>query len=199
MISKIYVTLRIMIMLNNGMLGMTNKKNSINGEQTQPPAPLGELEQLRQIVFGDAHQQLVNEMTTMQNAFESALKSQEQNFLARLDKMQTNHEQQFLSLEKRINLSDKNHDENEANLQKNISDLASEHEILVTTTQEDFKNITQSLSSESTTLSVQFSEQLEQLKEHLDQVSHELSSSKTDRKTLAKLLATMATNLEDDG
>jgi hypothetical protein len=34
--------------------------------------------------------------------------------------------------------------------------------------------------------------------EQLSSVSNELHSSKTDRKTLAKLLATMATNLEDD-
>jgi hypothetical protein len=34
--------------------------------------------------------------------------------------------------------------------------------------------------------------------DELSAVSNELHNSKTDRKTLAKLLATMATNLEDD-
>lgn len=65
-------------------------------------------------------------------------------------------------------------------------------------TQQDFKNIEQALDNESQSLSRNFNVQLEQLKSHLESVSNELSSSKTDRKTLAKLLATMATNLEDD-
>ena len=102
----------------------------------------------------------------------------------------------FLSLRKQN--FDKTHDEHEASLQKDLTTLASEHEILATATQQDFKSMEQSLDSESNSLENNFNEQLEQLKTHLEHVSKELSSSKTDRKTLAKLLATMATNLEND-
>ena len=70
--------------------------------------------------------------------------------------------------------------------------------MFATATQQDFKAMEQALDSGSQTLSHNFNEQLDQLKTHLESVSKELSSSKTDRKTLAKLLATMATNLEDD-
>lgn len=177
---------------------MTNKKNNTNGEQSDAIPPVNELQQLRQIVFGDAQQQLINQLTTMRNDLENALSAQEKSFSERLTKMQENIEQQYSSMDQRIQSFDKTHDENEFKLQKDLASLASEHEILAIATQQDFKNMEQSLDSESNTLSNNFSEQLEQLKTHLEDVSKELSSSKTDRKTLAKLLATMATNLEDD-
>ena len=177
---------------------MTNKKNISNGEQSDAVPPGNELQQLRQIVFGDAQQQLISQLTTMRNDFEKALSAQEQSFAERLTKMQENIEQQYSTMEQKIQSFDKTHDENEFKLQKDLANLASEHEILATATQQDFKSMEQSLDSESNTLSNNFSEQLEQLKTHLEDVSKELSSSKTDRKTLAKLLATMATNLEDD-
>ena len=125
----------------NGMLVMTNKKNTINGSKADVTPPLGELEQLRQIVFGDAHQQLVNDIKTMRNDFDKALKAQEQNFSIRLEAMKENNEQQSQALEKRINLFDKNHDDQEAIIQKDLTNLASEHEMLATATQEDFKNM----------------------------------------------------------
>lgn len=177
---------------------MTNKKNKTEGEQLDETSTVDELEQLRQIVFGDAQQQLIAQMTTMRMTLEKALSTQEQTFSERLVKMQENIEQQFSSMEQRIQFFDKTHDEHEATIQKDLNNLTSEHEILATATQQDFKSLEQSLDSESHSLANNFNEQLEQLKTHLEDVSKELSSSKTDRKTLAKLLATMATNLEDD-
>ena len=76
--------------------------------------------------------------------------------------------------------------------------LSSEHEMFASATQQDFKNIEQALDTESQSLTRNFNDELAQLKVHLESVSNDLTSSKTDRKTLAKLLATMATNLEDD-
>jgi chromosome segregation ATPase len=112
--------------------------------------------------------------------------------------MQENFTQQFADVEQRIQHLDKTHDENELVIQKDLASLASEHEMFASTTLQDFKNIEQALDNESQSLTRNFNDQLEQLKTHLESVSKELSSSKTDRKTLAKLLATMATNLEDD-
>ena len=177
----------------------TMKKNNNTPEQSDKTAPvLGELEQLRQIIFGEAQQQLISQLNTMHTELTQALKTQAQNFSNRLNEMNNTIEQQFTNMDRRMVSLDKTQDEQQANLTKDISDLASEHEMLATTTQQDFKHLQQSLDSESDTLASNFHEQLEQLKAHLEDVSKELSSSKTDRKTLAKLLATMATNLEDD-
>lgn len=160
--------------------------------------PLNELDQLRQIVFGVAEQKLKEQITSTHHELEHALKAQNVSFTNQLAKMQTDINQRFSDLEQQLQRSDKSHDDNETSIQKDLANLASEHEMFATATQHDFKNIEQSLDNESQTLTNNFNEQLEQLKTHLESVSKELSSSKTDRKTLAKLLATMATNLEDD-
>ncbi len=83
-------------------------------------------------------------------------------------------------------------------LRKDLASLASEHEMFATATQQDLKQLEDSLDNESNTLASNFNQQMVELKAHLEKVSNELTSSKTDRKTLAKLLAAMATNLEDD-
>lgn len=179
---------------------MSNKKNN---DKTQPDSTdsspeIGELDQLRQIVFGDAQQQLLIKITTLRNDLEQALNAQDKKFSQCLDKMQENFTQQLDDLDKRLHFVDKMHDDIEVTIQKEHASLVSEHEMFAAATQQDLKNIEQTLDKESVSLSNTFNEQLEQLKTHLEEVSKELSSSKTDRKTLAKLLATMATNLEDD-
>jgi hypothetical protein len=176
---------------------MSNNKNKEIAPQ-DPVSPVGELDQLRQIVFGDAQQQLITQITSLRSDMEHALHEQDKKFSLRLDKIQRDISQQLDNLDKQLSFVDKAHDDNENRLDKAHASLASEYEMFAATTQQDFKNIEQSINSESASLSNGFNEQLEQLKNHLEVVSKELSSSKTDRKTLAKLLATMATNLEAD-
>lgn len=176
---------------------MPNNKTAKKSEP-QDESPINELDQLRQIVFGVAEQQLKKQIALTRSDLEQALNTQNISITNRLDKMQENFTQQFADVEQRIQHLDKTHDENELVIQKDLASLASEHEMFATATQQDFKAMEQALDSGSQTLSHNFNEQLEQLKTHLESVSKELSSSKTDRKTLAKLLATMATNLEDD-
>ncbi|WDD96763.1 hypothetical protein [Thalassomonas actiniarum] len=165
---------------------------------SETPAAEDELEQLRNLVFGAARQKLVTQITSMHNELKQALSTQEQSFCDRISKLQQNIEQQFSQMDKKIQLLDKAHNNTEADLQKSLTGLASEHETFAATTEHDFKEMDKSLNNESTLLANSFNEKLEQLNAHLEEVSKELSSSKTDRKTLAKLLATMATNLEDD-
>lgn len=177
---------------------MTNNKNNQQNKEPQVSEPENELNQLRQIVFGEAQKDLIAQIATLRSDMEQAIESQTKMFTATYNKMQESTEKQFLEIEHRIQHIDQTHDNNEVDLQKEISQLASEHEIFATATQQDFKNIELSLNNESSALSNNFNERIEQLKTHLEDVSKELSSSKTDRKTLARLLATMATNLEDE-
>jgi len=176
---------------------MPNHKNVKNTQQ-ESVTPVDELTQLRQIVFGAAEQQLKKQITSTRSDMEQALNTQNINFTDRLDKMQENIAERFTDIEQQMQRSDKNHEDNEVNIRKDLSRLSSEHEMFATSTQQDLKTLEQALDSESQSITRNFSEQLEQLKIHLETVSDALSSSKTDRKTLAKLLATMATNLEDD-
>ena len=176
---------------------MPNNKASQN-EKTEIENEVSELDQLRHIVFGEAQNKILLEISNLRDNMKDSMNKLNEKFDANLAKLQSQTDQRFSQTSDRILLLDKTHDEAESTLQKEINQLASEHEMFATVTQQDFKNMEQSLDSESNLLSSDFNEQIQSLKEHLDAVSHELKSSKTDRKTLAKLLATMATNLEDD-
>lgn len=172
--------------------------NNARKDESKASPPIDELQQLRKIVFGNAEQQLKEKISSTHAEMRKALNTQKESFNANLASFQQVTEQRFTELEQRLNLSDKTHEDNESVIQKDLASLASEHEMFAASTQQDFKSIEQSLNNESDGLSKSFNEQIEQLKSHLEGVSKELSSSKTDRKTLAKLLSTMATNLEDD-
>ncbi|MGL1956109.1 MAG: hypothetical protein OCD00_02160 [Colwellia sp.] len=177
---------------------MSDKENTNKTTEKKSVDSSGELDQLRLIVFGEAQQQLNNQILTLRIDTEKSITALETKLSERISQMQESIAQQFLDVEKQLQFIDKTHDDNEANIQKDLASLASEHEMLDATTQQDFKNIQQLVNDESNSQTSNFNEQLELLKSHLETVSHELSSSKTDRKMLAKLLATMATNLEDD-
>jgi dGTP triphosphohydrolase len=177
---------------------MANKKNEpIENVSDEIPA-IDELAQLRTIVFGAAENKLIAQITNLRSDMEQSIASLDQSLSKKLFEFQQNVELKFTEVGERISLLDKAHDDNEINIQKSLDSLYSEHEMFASTTQQDFKEINQSLENESNNLTLNFDQQLEQLKTHLEKVSNELSSSKTDRKTLAKLLATMATNLEAD-
>lgn len=177
---------------------MANKKNEpIEKVSAEVPA-IDELSQLRTIVFGAAELQLTEQVGKLRSDMEQSVELLNQNLSKQLSEFQQNVELKFTEMDRRITFIDKAHDDNEANIKKSLDSLYSEQEIFASATQQDFKEINQSLDNESHNLTISFDKQLTQLKTHLEKVSDALSSSKADRKTLAKLLATMATNLEDD-
>jgi septal ring factor EnvC (AmiA/AmiB activator) len=177
---------------------MANKKNGPQEKNRSESAPIDELSQLRTIVFGAAEDKLLAQISTLRSDMEKSVESLEQRLSKKITDFQVDMEGKHGEIDKRISFIDKAHDDNETNIQQSLDSLYSEHEMFASTTQQDFKDLNQSLDNESSTLTSNFDQQLKQLKTHLEEVSKELTSSKTDRKTLAKLLATMATNLEDD-
>jgi len=177
---------------------MANNNNSAKAKDVQKADTSDELSQLRHIIFGATHQQLLKQIASLETSIDNKFQRHEASVDKRFEQLQQTLIEKFDQMNERIEFTDKTHDEHEADLQKSIANLATEHEILATTTVQDFKSIEQALNTESHTLADDFSNQIAELKSHLEDVSRELSSSKTDRKTLAKLLATMATNLEDD-
>ena len=80
---------------------MPNHKN-INKAPEEDTAPVNELDQLRQIVFGVAEQQLKKQIISTRNDMEQALNTQNINFTDRLDKMQDNISERFAEIEQKI-------------------------------------------------------------------------------------------------
>ena len=177
---------------------MVNKKNNTNESINVEPSPIDELSQLRAIVFGAAEHKLIEQITKLRSDMEQSLSSLDQRLSNKISELQQSVDLKFTEIDRKLSSIDTAHDDNEAGIQKSLDNLYSEHELFASATQQDFKEINQSIDNESNMLTLNFDQQLKELKTHLEKVSNELSSSKTDRKTLAKLLATMATNLEDD-
>jgi ABC-type transporter Mla subunit MlaD len=76
--------------------------------------------------------------------------------------------------------------------------LASELEMSDTSGKQDSDELHSRLDKEVQALTEKYDAKLAEALQKLNQVTQELGSSKTDRKTLAKLLATVASNLETD-
>lgn len=176
------------------------KHESANTESPEVPQPdaTSELTQLRKIVFGAAEQRLVEQITLTREQLQSSLKDQEDLLSGQIKSLGETVEQHFTTLTKKIDEVDNQHNDNHQQHSQQLSSLNSELEMLAASSQDELKELEASVERENQRLSSHFTEQLEQLKTYLEDVSKELSSSKTDRKTLAKLLAAMATNLEDD-
>ena len=148
---------------------------------------LSELDTLRNIVFGSAKAELETKLAQM----EQSVNIQFQNIQKSLDT-------HFANLSEKIDSVDRNHDDKNAQLKAISEKLSSELEMSDTNGRQETDELHNRVDKEVAALKERYDEGISQALEKLEQVSKELSSTKTDRKTLAKLLATMATNLEAD-
>lgn len=176
---------------------MANKK-SANDNQTQATQPntSSELNTLREIVFGAAKNDLEQRITALEQKTEQNFQKMggliEKNSQTIKDAMQQGFEQ----LEDKLAIADKGQDEKAAELNAYANRLSSELEMAEANNKQENDELHQRVDKEIQALTQKFTDQLNQALEKLTQVSNELNTSKTDRKTLAKLLATVASNLE---
>ncbi len=93
---------------------------------------------------------------------------------------------------------DNKHEDKASELNAYADKLSSELEMADTNNRQENDELHNRLDKEVAALTKKYDAKLAEALDKLNQVTHELSNSKTDRKTLAKLLATVATNLETD-
>ncbi|NQZ32630.1 MAG: hypothetical protein HRU06_15285 [Oceanospirillaceae bacterium] len=173
-----------------------SKIKSQEPSQTQSSAL--ELDQLRNIVFGAAKTDLeaqINKMRSdMQANFQSIAKSQQQ----QIEKMQAALEDNVNKLDERITEVDNTYENKTSQLTDDTNQLTTELETIDINSRQQDDEIRKKLEDETEQLTTYFTKQHHQTIELLNQVKKDLNSSKTDRKTLAKLLATVVSNLEND-
>ena len=107
-------------------------------------------------------------------------------------------DQQITELSNQLASANDNHSNVQEQLQNTTDKLQSELEIAETAAKNDNDALEAHVVKELESLDNLFSKRHQELLEKLQQVTSELSESKTDRKTLANLLSTMATNLATD-
>lgn len=178
---------------------MATKKSTSKSEAADKVSSTEtELHQLRQIVFGAAQAGLEEQIHKLQQQmngnFEQLTVQMEEQSKALNLTMQAG----VKKLEDKIDQVEHQQQEKDAELNAYADRLASELEMAETSGKEGTDQLQDRLEREVARLTQLFTEQHDQAMRKLEQVATELSSSKTDRKTLAQLLATMASNLEID-
>jgi len=181
---------------------MADKKNSENTIKSSPeseqPMPLNELESLREIVFGVAKNQLEQRIHELEQRTENNFAKMQQSLDKHVQDLQSAMQEGFNKLEDKLALADQGQDEKVTQLNTYADKLSSELEMAETNNKQENDELHERLDQEIKALTAKFTDQLDQALDKLNQVSHSLNSTKTDRKTLAKLLATVASNLETD-
>jgi len=172
---------------------MTEKHSPDKNDKSSPTS---ELAHLRQIVFGDAQKDLEQKMTQLGQSLQSQLKQLEQQTTRQFNQLQSALEHHVQQLEDKLLNADKGQDSKANELFTLSKNLSSELEMAEAASKQENDELHKRIDHDLNALSNKFSEQLKQALAQLTQVSNELNSSKTDRKTLAKLLATVASNLE---
>jgi len=181
---------------------MADKKSATDTKNQTPQTTdfvaSSELESLRQIVFGDAKNDIEQRISALQQHTDDAFKKMQLSLEENTLSLQTTITESFNKLEDKLALADQGQDAKTAELNTYADKISSELEMVEANSKQENDDLHDRVDKEIHSLTVKFSEQLNQALEKLTQVSNELNANKTDRKTLAKLLATVASDLATD-
>jgi hypothetical protein len=165
--------------------------------KTEQPA-LTELEQLRFIVFGEAKKSIEDRIESIHNELSSAINLLKEQQIQHFSEMQEQFDRSLDALDKKLQNADSHHEENHNSLLKANEMLNAQLEMAESSGKDDADALHDRIDKEMATLTASVDARLLEAMDKLAKVSHELTDTKTDRKTLARLLATMASNLETD-
>lgn len=155
-----------------------------------------ELDTLRHIVFGEAKTQLEQRIDNLEKRSQASFDKLEHLLEKNLAALQQKMAEEFQSLENKLAYADQNQDKKAEELNAYADRISSALEMAEANSKQENDELHDRLDKELKSLSDNFTLQLTQAIDKLNQVSNELNSSKTDRRTLAKLLASVASNLE---
>jgi ABC-type transporter Mla subunit MlaD len=177
---------------------MADKKIAPLNQNENDLSTSSELESLRTIVFGAAKAEIDERLNQLEQTMLSHFEQAEKNLTKQVEQIQSSLNQAVVKLNDKIGTVDHQQDERSNELKMYADKLASELEMSDTSGKQDSDELHSRLDKEVQALTEKYDAKLAEALQKLNQVTQELGSSKTDRKTLAKLLATVASNLETD-
>ncbi|MEP4891348.1 MAG: hypothetical protein ABJV04_15075 [Aliiglaciecola sp.] len=157
-----------------------------------------ELATLRQIVFGAAQADIELKLSQLESKMLERFQQSDQKLAAQVSELNKTMQNGFEELQLKVNSVDKMYDDKTSELNAYADKLSSELEMSDSNGRQETDELHTRVDKEVAMLTEKYDARFSEALERLDQVTKELSSTKTDRKTLAKLLATMAVNLETD-
>lgn len=157
-----------------------------------------ELTQLREILFGKTTRAFRADLSALETRVEDSFTKLNKRLDVQFADIRKTIDERVMSLGEQLASANENHGNVQAHLQNTTDKLQSELEIAETSAKNDNDALEAHVVKELESLDSLFSKRHQELLAKLQQVTSELSESKTDRKTLANLLSTMATNLATD-
>ncbi len=177
---------------------MSKKLNKTDSDMQSSGASKSELEQLRFIVFGAAEESIENRIDAVHSELTKAIHVFKEQQIKQFSEMQIQFESALNALDKKLQNIDSHHENNHSDMVKANEMLNSAIEMAESSGKDDAEALHERIDKEMAALSANFDFKYAEAMEKLSKVTHELTDTKTDRKTLARLLATMASNLETD-
>lgn len=167
-------------------------------ETQSAPQPADELAQLREILFGQTNRAFRADLSALESRVNDSFTKLNTHLDSQFNDIRKLIDQQITELSNQLASANNNNSNVQEQLQHTTDKLQSELEIAETAAKNDNDTLEAHVVKELESLDNLFSKRHQELLEKLQQVTSELSESKTDRKTLANLLSTMATNLATD-
>ncbi|MBF7074103.1 hypothetical protein ISG33_11900 [Glaciecola sp. MH2013] len=161
-------------------------------------SPTDDMEQLRQLVFGDAQRKLEAKIESVNNELTDAIDALRQSQVRQFAELHESINDSISKLDAKLDSIDAHHEDNHSSQLKANELLQSQIEMTESAGKDDADALNDRINKEMSELAATFEDKYAEAMKKLEQVTHELTDSKTDRKTLARLLATMASNLETD-
>ena len=169
----------------------------VNNAESMPQAA-DELSQLKEILFGQTNRDLRSDLSALETRVNDNFSKLNQQLDQKFTEIRKLIDAQISELSTQLVSANNNHNNVQEQLQSTTDKLQSELEIAETSAKNDNNALEAHVVKELESLDSLFSKRHQELIEKLQQVTSELSENKTDRKTLASLLSTMATNLTTD-
>jgi predicted nucleic acid-binding Zn-ribbon protein len=177
---------------------MANKpSNNVEAEPDDSQAGT-ELTQLREILFGQTNRAFKADLASLESRINDNFATLNNQLEVQFNDIRKLIDNQVQDLSHRLEGANSSNSNVQNQLQATTDKLQSELEIAETSAKNDNDALEAHVVKELDSLENVFSKRHQELLERLQQVTSELSETKTDRKTLANLLSTMASNLATD-
>ena len=182
---------------------MSKKETTDNGAETaeapkQAAAPMaspfGDLDQVRQILFGAESQEIQQRFANLEQHFTNVIDALKDSVDERFKAMEASVKKQNDALSKRLNNEKDQRKEADAGLTASLKENREQLDDIIAETEQALRA---SLDEEAGNASRDLSARFEELSARLDQTAADLGDTKTDRHSLADLLDQLSAGLRN--
>lgn len=159
-----------------------------------PAAEVTSLEKVRDLLFGEEVQRLNTRQEQIEAHFSQSISDLKSDTLDRIQKLEEKLIKRLDALGADLKSEEKSRSQDDSGLQEHINETNESLTGFENKTRNDLADLYDQLMGECNRLQ----SESDKLNEHLSKISHDLTSSKADRSTLAKLLKDMATGIEGE-